>query len=53
LTYRDSSFASPVDGTVSPKHHTEWLAAMDDSLETFLSTEVDLTATDASADASS
>ena len=51
LTYRDSSFASAVDGTISPKHHTPWLGAMDDSLDTFLATEVDLTAADTSADA--
>lgn len=52
LTYRDSCFASPVDGTTSPKHHTSWLEAMDDSLPTYLATEVDVTESPQGADAS-
>ena len=35
-TYRNKSFPSPVTGSVAPKHHTAWGAAMDDSLKTFL-----------------
>jgi trimethylamine monooxygenase len=36
LTYRDREFVSPVTQTKAPKHHTPWLAAMDDSMEAFL-----------------
>jgi trimethylamine monooxygenase len=36
LTYRDRSFRSLITGTVAPLHHTPWLAAMDDSMESFL-----------------
>ena len=36
MTYRNKSFASPVTGSVGPKHHTDWEIAMDDSLKTFL-----------------
>ena len=36
LTYRDKSFTSAVTGTSSPFHHTDWLHAMDGSLESFL-----------------
>ncbi|MDX1710443.1 MAG: NAD(P)/FAD-dependent oxidoreductase [Rhodovibrionaceae bacterium] len=34
--YRNKAFQSPVTGTMSPVHHTEWLEAMDDSMQTFL-----------------
>ena len=34
VTYRDKSFASAVPGTTGPIHHTGWLHAMDDSLDT-------------------
>ena len=39
LTYRDKSFPSPVTGTVGPSHHTTWLQAMDDSMQTYLYTK--------------
>jgi trimethylamine monooxygenase len=37
LTYRDRSYPSVITGNVSPKHHTTWLEALDDSKEAFLS----------------
>jgi len=37
LSYRNKAFTSPVTGTKAPVHHTPWIEAMDDSLETFLS----------------
>jgi len=36
LTYRDKSFASKFTGTPSPIHHTTFMKALDDSLETFM-----------------
>ncbi|MCY0906685.1 NAD(P)-binding domain-containing protein [Arthrobacter sp. H14-L1] len=36
LGYRDAVHRSVVTGTVSAKHHTRWLNAMDDSLERYL-----------------
>ncbi|TVP51252.1 MAG: NAD(P)/FAD-dependent oxidoreductase [Halomonas sp.] len=39
LSYRDRSYRSTLTGTLAPKHHTPWMQAMDDSLETFLSEE--------------
>lgn len=36
LTYRDRSYPSTLTGTMAPVHHTPWLSALDDSLETFL-----------------
>jgi len=36
LTYRDKSFASKFTGTKSPIHHTTFMKALDDSLETFM-----------------
>ena len=36
LTYRDRSYPSTLTGTMAPVHHTPWLKALDDSLETFL-----------------
>lgn len=38
LTYRDRAYPSVITGTMSPTHHTKWLEALDDSLETFLNT---------------
>jgi trimethylamine monooxygenase len=38
LGYRNHAFASPVTGTMAPLHHTPWLEAMDDSMQTFLAT---------------
>lgn len=39
LGYRDKSYPSTMTGTASPKHHTPWMQALDDSLEAFLATE--------------
>ncbi|MEG6508840.1 NAD(P)/FAD-dependent oxidoreductase [Methyloligella sp. 2.7D] len=36
LTYRDRAYPSTLTGTMSPKHHTVWMKALDDSLEAFL-----------------
>eukprot|EP00092_Neocalanus_flemingeri_P097452 GFUD01124197.1.p1 GENE.GFUD01124197.1~~GFUD01124197.1.p1 ORF type:complete len:111 (+),score=40.99 GFUD01124197.1:50-334(+) len=36
LTYRDQSFASKFTGVQSPVHHTNFMFALDDSLETFM-----------------
>lgn len=36
LTYRNRSYPSTLTGTVAPVHHTPWMEALDDSLETFL-----------------
>jgi len=36
LTYRDQSFTSKFTGTKSPIHHTNFMYALDDSLETFM-----------------
>merc|ERR1711874_805958 len=35
-TYRDQSFASKFTGVQSPIHHTTFMSALDDSLETFM-----------------
>jgi trimethylamine monooxygenase len=37
LTYREHCFPSILTGTMAPVHHTPWMAALDDSLEAFLS----------------
>ena len=36
LTYRDRAYPSTITGTMAPVHHTPWIKAMDDSLETFM-----------------
>jgi trimethylamine monooxygenase len=36
MGYRDKGFASTITGTMAPVHHTPWMEAMDDSLESFL-----------------
>ena len=40
LHYRNKSFSSAVTGSVAPLHHTDWLEAMDDSMETFMRTKL-------------
>ena len=35
LTYRDASHASKFTGVKSPIHHTTFMEALDDSMETF------------------
>ena len=39
LNYRNKSFSSAVTGSVATLHHTNWLEAMDDSMETFMKTK--------------
>ena len=39
LNYRNKSFTSAVTGTKAPVHHTNWLEAMDDTMETFMNTK--------------
>jgi trimethylamine monooxygenase len=36
MTYRDQSYASKYTGTQSPIHHSTFMDALDDSLETFM-----------------
>ena len=36
MGFRNRTFRSLLTGTLSPTHHTPWLEAMDDSLESFL-----------------
>lgn len=36
LTYRDRAYPSTLTGNTAPVHHTAWMKALDDSLETFL-----------------
>ncbi len=39
MGYRNKSYRSLMTGTMSPKHHTPWLKAMDDTMETYLKVE--------------
>ncbi|MGI9622609.1 MAG: NAD(P)-binding domain-containing protein [Acidimicrobiales bacterium] len=41
MGYRDNGFPSTLTGTVAPKHHTPWVEAMDDSLESYLADSSD------------
>jgi trimethylamine monooxygenase len=36
MGFRDNAYRSLMTGTMSPKHHTKWMEAMDDSLESYL-----------------
>nr|VFK62398.1 MAG: trimethylamine monooxygenase [Candidatus Kentron sp. TUN] len=36
MGFRDHAYRSLITGTLSPVHHTKWLKAMDDSLESYL-----------------
>jgi len=36
LGYRDHSYRSVLTGTMSPRHHTSWMKALDDTLPVFL-----------------
>jgi trimethylamine monooxygenase len=36
MSFRNNSYASLMTGTMSPKHHTPWKDALDDSMETYL-----------------
>ncbi len=36
MAFRDNAYRSLMTGTMSPTHHTPWIDALDDSLETYL-----------------
>ena len=36
MTFRDHGYKSPMTGTLAPAHHTSWVEALDDSLESYL-----------------
>ena len=38
MTFRDNGYKSPMTGTMAPPHHTAWVDALDDSLESYLQT---------------
>ncbi|MCB1473520.1 MAG: NAD(P)/FAD-dependent oxidoreductase [Rhodobiaceae bacterium] len=38
MTFRDHGYVSPMTGTMAPEHHTKWVDALDDSLESYLQT---------------
>ncbi|MYD75377.1 MAG: NAD(P)/FAD-dependent oxidoreductase [Gammaproteobacteria bacterium] len=39
MTFRDNGYVSPLTGSMAPAHHTPWVDALDDSLESYLQTE--------------
>ncbi|MEM1362455.1 MAG: NAD(P)/FAD-dependent oxidoreductase [Pseudomonadota bacterium] len=39
MGFRDNGYVSPMTGTKAPPHHTPWVEALDDSLESYLQTE--------------
>ena len=36
MTFRDNGYVSPMTGTLAPPHHTKWVDALDDSMESYL-----------------
>ena len=38
MTFRDNGYVSPMTGDLAPPHHTKWVDAMDDSLESYIGT---------------
>lgn len=36
MGFRDNSYKSLLTGTMAPKHHTAWVEALDDLMETYL-----------------
>jgi trimethylamine monooxygenase len=36
MGYRDNNYHSILTGNLQPKHHTPWIEAMDDSMESYL-----------------
>ncbi len=40
MTFRNVSYRSVITGDISPPHHTPWLEEMDDSLESYLRSDV-------------
>ncbi|MCY4148831.1 MAG: NAD(P)/FAD-dependent oxidoreductase [Gammaproteobacteria bacterium] len=39
MTFRDNGYVSPLTGNRAPAHHTSWVDALDDSMESYLQTE--------------
>ena len=39
MNFRDNAYRSVMTGTMAPKHHTPWMEAMDDSMESYLKTK--------------
>ena len=39
MGFRDHGYVSPMTGQQAPPHHTPWVDALDDSLESYLQTE--------------
>ncbi|MCY4050481.1 MAG: NAD(P)/FAD-dependent oxidoreductase [Gammaproteobacteria bacterium] len=39
MTFRDNGYVSPLTGTRAPAHHTSWVDALDDSMESYLQTK--------------
>jgi trimethylamine monooxygenase len=39
MTFRDHAYRSLMTGSMSPIHHTPWIDALDDSMETYLSSD--------------
>ena len=39
MGFRNNGYRSLMTGTMAPKHHTPWVEAMDDSLESYLATK--------------
>jgi trimethylamine monooxygenase len=42
MTFRNHGYTSVMTGTVAPPHHTSWVEALDDSLESYLQTGPDV-----------
>ena len=38
MTFRDHGYVSPMTGDMAPPHHTKWVEALDDSLESYIGT---------------
>ena len=36
MTFRDNGYVSPMTGDMAPAHHTKWVEALDDSLESYI-----------------
>ena len=36
MDFRNHGYVSPMTGTKAPAHHTSWVEALDDSLESYL-----------------
>ena len=39
MAFRDNGYVSPMTGTKAPPHHTMWVDALDDSMESYLQAE--------------